>query len=536
MINPKKTLVLTLTSTAFFLGYCGAANAMADQVTIPATKAATRQLVPAPQPAQGKSTGTSMQPVTSPDTTGQSAPAPAGLDSKQTPSPDPTTCQEFRVTTTVATQSYDPTTPGTAQPWVAAGDGIDLDNVNYQLVTPPITLNPNLTYQIKYVPQSPTDLYFGDAQGKPIANPVNAGTYYVYLSQTGFDNYTAGNDIWVSTNGGKYVFYKHWDVMKNLDFGPYSPLTFGHGTYTISPYQIKATVTGNSTLTQEAATINPEDYQISFAGAGTNDKPFDSVSHNFSYDFQPGDLEITAPTMSQPGQVTLSTQGWQNLRAALTKVFNDFAGNYVLDTANLTSTATVAVANPSREVTRTIIVESPDGHRAQYGQVATLICPATLNVQKDGVDFGPWGAALWPAFEVPQLAGYRSSVRVVPFVTVDGTTTDTTITVSYQLISQSGTDHGSDAGQPGKPPVTGTTTGPASREPGAGTKTSPAALTGTTQAGVQPGTTAARSRTGQRRLPQMGATEGWTAAILGLLLGAGSSLLGLGVWERSRTE
>lgn len=295
-----------------------------------------------------------------------------------------------------------------------------------------------MTYDVIYVPTSPNDLYFGNDQAQPIAAPVDVGTYKVWLSKTGYDNVVAGRNFWVSTNGSKFVFYPVWDVMPNISIGPYNPLNFGYGTYTITPYDIKAVITGQQIFNNpdsSTESLDPSNYQISFSGTDPNDEAFDKISNGLKYTFQDGDLMLVPTQTSGSYQVALTDQGLSNIKQALIKAFHNNANNFTLQNDNVTTQAIAQVIEQQRTITRTIILNYPDGQTKRYQQVATITRSYQLNDQHTGIIWGDWSTANWPAFNVPQYQGYNASIDTLPSVVVDGSSTDQTISVSYQKVS-----------------------------------------------------------------------------------------------------
>lgn len=386
----------------------------------------------------------------------------------------------------------------------ANGD-MNMDNVHFR-VSMSIQLG-NDIYRIYYIPTSSDDLYFGDVNANPIPTPVNAGTYDVWLSQTGYNNIVNGNNFWISKNGGKFQFFAKWDIMSNIDIGPYNPVNFGHGTYTITPYHISAVITGNQTLTADQPTLKPSNYQISFSGMDKDSLPFDQVTNNFTYTFQNGDLVLDPAILhDNQYQVILSEQGLTNIRAALVKVFNNFADNFSLLMTNVTNNGIATVVNDPLTITRTIIVNYPDGRIVPYQQTATLTRPYHLNDSQTGIVFGPWSTAQWPSFQVPRVNGYFANPRVVSAVTVISDTTNTTVNVHYQPVN-----HPADQTQPGQPVSSAKGLSGAHNQVQTATHA----------------TTGQQASTTNQKLPQTGATETTKWSLMGLMLLGLTSLLGV---------
>lgn len=134
--------------------------------------------------------------------------------------------------------------------------------------------------------------------------------------------------------------------MPNISIGPYNPLNFGYGTYTITPYDIKAVITGHQTFNNpdpSTESLIPSNYQISFSGTDPKDESFDKVSNGFKYIFQDGDLMLVPTQTSDSYQVALTEQGLSNIKQALTKVFHNEANNFTLQADNITTQAIAQV-------------------------------------------------------------------------------------------------------------------------------------------------------------------------------------------------
>jgi LPXTG-motif cell wall-anchored protein len=85
----------------------------------------------------------------------------------------------------------------------------------------------------------------------------------------------------------------------------------------------------------------------------------------------------------------------------------------------------------TKTVTRTIIINNPvDGTSSQV-QTVTLHRTASYDVVTGQTSYGVWSVGEWAAVAVPVVAGYTASQTEVPQVTVNGSTTDTTVVVNY---------------------------------------------------------------------------------------------------------
>ncbi|WP_295731889.1 mucin-binding protein [uncultured Limosilactobacillus sp.] len=499
-------LLMACATTAFLLGYCSVQSANADSTSTANPAQPATASIAAPT-TQNSSALPNNELVLNDHSTEVQAQQSA------THQQSPVTVQPiFSRSSTNSFSSQTKAQPSYAtQP--ALDPNVDMDKVNFR-VSMHIPLSSTLTYDVIYIPQSSSDIYFGNDQAQPIPAPVNVGTYKVWLSQTGYNNIVAGHNFWVSTNGGKYVFYPTWDVMPNISIGPYDPLRFGHGTYTINPYDIKAIITGQQTLSgnQNSATelLDPNQYQISFAGANPDSEPFEEVSNNFHYTFQNGDLILIPTADNNSYQVGLSTNGLANIKQALTASFNHDVNNFTLDNNNITTLATAQVLNQSRTITRTIIVKYPNGQTVQHLQTATITRSFKLNDAQTGIIWSDWSTAQWPSFTAPEVKDYQPNIKVIPEQVVDQSTANQTFTISYQKIDQPQTDHQDDHDKPGHQQMTipGTNHHPVS------------GLKGNYHSAAQN-----QTNKGQQNLPQTGNDSNW--AVLSLSGATLLSLLGL---------
>lgn len=522
--------LIACATTAFALGYYGGITGHADTVT--SSETTTSQLAPSNTLKTDQSSPFNMESQSSvTDTNSQPNVSSTTDDEKTQPA---TTINQQPVVTESGTLSDQDTTEidqnsssfvdvKAPSKVTNANSDINLDNIHYH-VSMQIQLATG-TYDVVYLPTSPNDLYFGDDNGKPIPTPVDAGTYKVWLSKQGYDNIVAGRNFWVSKDGGPFQFFAVWDIMKNIDIGEYDPLRFGHGTYTINPYNMEATITGNQTLTADNPILDPSKYQISFSGMDPNARPFDEISPNFSYTFQQGDLVLNPDSLNNNQyQVILSSQGLSNIKAALAQAFNNNASNFSLLAENIANQGVASVVNEPMTIIRDIIVHYPDGRDVTHRQAVTINRTYKLNDQCTGITFSSWSTAQWPDFQVPNVDGYVATPNVIPAVDVTSETSNVTIDVYYQ--TNPGTN------QPGENQPTNGSSSNSGNVTQANTTTNNAtnrlSNTSLSYLGIN-------SQKQSQQLPQTGNDSSVITSLVGLMFASLTSLLGISRLNRKRS-
>lgn len=189
----------------------------------------------------------------------------------------------------------------------------------------------------------------------------------------------------------------------------------------------------------------------------------------------------------------------------------------------------VYVYDVKKDITRTIIVHAPNGTDQKVTQKATL----TREVIRDATtgeikSVGEWSTAKWEAYSAPEFKGYTPDKAQVAETTVNESTPDTTVEISYTANeTPAQPDHSKDKDKDqGQKPQT-----PASNENGkhdqaTGENTQPSGSTTKTEAPVTANKVA-------KKLPQTGEKENQ----LGLL---GVALAALGVfgfgWKKREHE
>ena len=97
----------------------------------------------------------------------------------------------------------------------------------------------------------------------------------------------------------------------------------------------------------------------------------------------------------------------------------------------------VAKNDLNKTVIRTINLINPiNGHTTTIKQTATLTRSATVDEVTGAITYSAWSTDHWPAFQVPDIEGYQPSQGTVAKTTVEGTTLDQTVTITYQAQEQ----------------------------------------------------------------------------------------------------
>ena len=89
----------------------------------------------------------------------------------------------------------------------------------------------------------------------------------------------------------------------------------------------------------------------------------------------------------------------------------------------------------NRTITRTIIVNYPDGHHQTITQTATFTRNATVDEVTRKVTYGEWNVASQKLsqFDAPVINGYVPNIKFVPEITVNPDSKDTTVEIYYQV-------------------------------------------------------------------------------------------------------
>lgn len=374
---------------------------------------------------------------------------------------------------------------------------------------------------------------------------VNVGRYLVFLSKPGYDHLLAWlNGHWEGNlrKEDGLIVGDRWvpdASLENIALPPYNLANIirdhWYAFYIVSPYTVKAIISGQTTVSDNGngqGQFNAGQYTISFSGtAGT--APFASVSNNFSYRFQNGDLAIGKQNADGSYRVELTAQGVANLKAALDQAFysgsgTDHAANYLLD---LTSGATVIINDLTKQVVRTIIIHNVDGTTTEQRQTVVFKRGFTTTAATGVVNYGNWyvgndtsqSAGTWSEFIPPVVAGYQAIPEKVAAATVNGNTPNQTVDIRYQQLNSD---------QPG---AGGTT--PGSSHPTAGTGRTPTMIDAETQQRKTQADLVTAPQAGKQaaqQLPQTGANQP-AVSRWGLVAIALTSLFGIG-WRKKRPD
>lgn len=85
----------------------------------------------------------------------------------------------------------------------------------------------------------------------------------------------------------------------------------------------------------------------------------------------------------------------------------------------------------TRTVTRTINITNPDGSQTTTSQPVELTRTVTTDLVTNQQTIGDWTSGQWPAYLTPTIKGYTPSQSEVDSSTVDGTTQDQIVNISY---------------------------------------------------------------------------------------------------------
>ncbi|QGF40419.1 hypothetical protein LG045_04525 [Limosilactobacillus gastricus] len=94
------------------------------------------------------------------------------------------------------------------------------------------------------------------------------------------------------------------------------------------------------------------------------------------------------------------------------------------------------VTTETKTVTRTINLMLPDGTTKVIEQPVTLSRTVTTDQVTGDQEFGAWSTGDWEAYQVSAMSGYHPSQFTINSATVNGDSSDQTITVTYQADPQ----------------------------------------------------------------------------------------------------
>ena len=93
-------------------------------------------------------------------------------------------------------------------------------------------------------------------------------------------------------------------------------------------------------------------------------------------------------------------------------------------------------ADLNKTITRTINITDPTNGKSTKTQTVKLYRDASYDEVTGDVTYGKWSTGSWDEFDVPAIAGYTPSQAKVAQTSVDGTTKDTTVNISYTANDQ----------------------------------------------------------------------------------------------------
>ncbi|MFR0593269.1 mucin-binding protein, partial [Limosilactobacillus mucosae] len=107
------------------------------------------------------------------------------------------------------------------------------------------------------------------------------------------------------------------------------------------------------------------------------------------------------------------------------------AGTQIPDGATTAKFKGVDQSNLNKTVTRTVTITNPDGTVKTTKQTFTSTRDAVVDMVDGSVVYGAWTKGQWDAVDVPTIEHYTASQTNVPAQTVDGSTADATVNVTY---------------------------------------------------------------------------------------------------------
>ena len=98
----------------------------------------------------------------------------------------------------------------------------------------------------------------------------------------------------------------------------------------------------------------------------------------------------------------------------------------------------VTQADLNRAITRTINVVDPHMGLHTTTQTAHLTRNAVVDLVTTAITYGKWSTTIWDEFNAPMVAGYTTSINSVAKMTVDISTKDVTVDITYTANMQKG--------------------------------------------------------------------------------------------------
>ncbi len=343
---------------------------------------------------------------------------------------------------------------------------------NPQVVDPgnfPITLIPDGDGPVPTIPDgtlTSDDFVVKDKDGNPV-DPTNVGDYTVYLTPEGVEklkelnpNYDwptteqevgtltvtpAKMDVTLSGNGSKVSdgqpasvdlstlldnltgnnLNKDGLTLDNFSWNTpdgNAPTEVGNYTITLNENGLKKLQDNNSNYTVNVTgefkySITPASQKIEYVdGNGKIIKAIDNIGTDSSNYGDKVDFDVKQNVPKDYKLVDSNVPTQITIENSVTK--------FVIEPNIVTTTET-------KTVTRTIIVEDPDGSETQVVQRVTFTRPKYTDPVNGEVTYGEWDkpAGNWDKYNAPDIPGYTSNE--VPVEEVTPNTADKTVTVKY---------------------------------------------------------------------------------------------------------
>ena len=352
------------------------------------------------------------------------------------------------------------------------GSQTELYTGNPQVVDPnnfPITLTPEGDAPVPTIPDgtlTSDDFVVKGKDGKPV-NPTNVGNYTVYLTPDGIKKLEKLNPNY------------NWPTVEQEV-----------GTLTITPATIDVTLSGNGSKVSDGQPAKVDLSTLVDNLTGANLNKVGLTLDDFSWNTSDG----SAPTKVGNYTITLNEKGLEKLQAnnsnytvkitgefkytitaasqkieyvdgngniikAINNIGTDASNygdkvdfdvkqnvpkDYKLVNSNVPTQITIEngvtrfVVEPNivtttdtKTVTRTIIVENPDGSENKVDQTVTFTRPKYTDPVNGEVTYGEWdkSSGSWSKYTAPEIPGYTSNE--VPGEIVTPTTADQTIRITY---------------------------------------------------------------------------------------------------------
>ena len=362
----------------------------------------------------------------------------------------------------------------TPAPIIISGNGSQIGTYtgNPQVVDPgnfPITLIPDGDGPVPTIPDgtlTSDDFVVKDKDGNPV-DPTNVGDYTVYLTPEGVEklkelnpNYNwptteqevgtltvtpAKMDVTLSGNGSKVSdgqpasvdlstlldnltgnnLNKDGLTLDNFSWNTpdgNAPTEVGNYTITLNENGLKKLQDSNSNYTVNVTgefkySITPASQKIEYVdGNGKIIKTIDNIGTDSSNYGDKVDFDVKQNVPKDYKLVDSNVPTQITIENSVTK--------FVIEPNIVTTTET-------KTITRTIIVEDPDGSETQVVQKVTFTRPKYTDPVNGEVTYGEWDkpAGNWDKYDAPDIPGYISNE--VPVEEVTPNTADKTVTVKY---------------------------------------------------------------------------------------------------------